>query len=445
MITQIAKTPLKLIGGEKLSTTAKLALKQRILVERGLGGKFPPKTNREATEGYSSETSSEVQAICGFDWLTATGWIPGSFHQYVDENGEILEKGIPCLASTLDYLQRLIKSYWPDCADFLDDNAYSVRGYNRAFSWYSGKIKICWAEDSEGLPKLQQRCYFCVSGSLLEQLDFQGQVDLFKSLFIDFDFNPTRADTYVRDFSFLVLPGQLKTWADSGFLCRFRHKNFRYIESGINGEDGTTFYAGRRTKNGVSGDCLYRCYDESVESRSPVPAIKHEVEWSGHKVKSLVARFKALFETHYDYATGKMDEQAFTKFCLESTVGAGVLDFREGEHTSKLDSRVVVSEWAAFTESIDKVRIQGKVKKPEIDAFPAVAFIHQWGRKLAKESNKDPRFKVEALITTLALVESDISRILTQAIQSGERRLSKGSQQRIFAKQKTASESLKPT
>lgn len=54
------------------------------------------------------------------------------------------------------------------------------------------------------------------------------------------------------------------------------------------------------------------------------------------------------------------------------------------------------------------------------------------GRKLAKESSKDPRFKVEALIQALYSGDSQISRIVTEAIRSGEKRINMRKQERIF-------------
>ena len=469
MVVQTKARPPKLIGGEKLSKTDRETLKRLLAIDKAekaakkLKAKIKAeklaklKAKREARaaahwferkaicqpladtkiniESPIDQLEQSVSAVCGIDWITATGWVAGSYVSAPGEHGEIIEMGIPSLEKTLEYLQSIVSSFWAESADFLDEDAYSIRGYNRAVSWFSGRVKICWAVDGEGFPKFQQRCYFSVSGSLLEQLDFHKQCDLMKSLFIDFGFRPTRLDVYVRDFNYLVLPSQLKGWADAGHLCRFQHENFKYIEDGPSGKAGATFYAGRRTKNGVSGDCLYRCYDEKLEARSPVPAIKHEAEWSGHKVKNLVQRFAVLLENKFDTLTGKMDEEAFTQFCLESSVGAGVLDFRQGKHTEKLDSRVPVSEWAAFTDGISKVRIQGKIKKVEMDRFPIAAFVHQWGRKLARESNKDARFRVEALIQSLALTESGVSRIITQAIQSGERRLNIPTGQRLFNKE----------
>lgn len=361
-----------------------------------IGGEFPE----------TNDHNDQLPAICGFDYFAATGWVYDE-KEVNDSHGESETMKIPNLERTLGYLRDIVKGYWPDSADHVDESSHPIIGYNSAQSWYGGRLKISWHTES-----MTQRVYFGATGSVLELLDPAQQADLVLSVCGHFGFRPTRLDVYFRDFDIKLKPSQLWAWAEAGYLCRFKSKSYEYRSKGPNGKAGQTFYAGSRGKKG--GEMFLRVYDERVEPSSPAPAIKYECEYSGHKVRNLVARFLSL-----PYSDGD-----FLKFCLESTIGPGVIDFKMGDREkAALRDLERVSEWDDFILGTATVRIQGKPKKPEIDGFPLVAFVQQWGKKLYKTTLDDPRFKIRAFLDFIGQIDCALMPILASALASGERRL----------------------
>ena len=362
--------------------------------------------SRNSSKGKSSRgrsVSDRVAAVRGRRQLSLDLGVCGGSDPAISNSGvktqmsDLLgirgvEVGIDWLAfsfprQVMGEVMSLVRASWWR-AEFQADTDQDVRpfrGYNCCLLFKPG-ILFSWHEN-------RRDAHVNISGVPMSYIN-AAEATQFVRAMVELGANCTRIDVRADDYTRSVTPQDMDAWVRDGQLCGFRKA--KYVDDY---EGGVTFYAGRRGRNGCGK--FFRCYDKFAESNGKKNCIRHEVEFSQHKSRTIA----------HEIASGSPGGglQRLANYLFGLVIGA--LDFRVGRRCRSKNERLRNEKWEDFCHG-SMGHVPACPKPIKKDGFNVSAFVHQWGKKLDELTDEDP-------------CENKLRKVVRMAVNDGRRRRKK--------------------